>query len=181
MMARAAPLRRGRPRGSRSGNPELGQSCGVAGLARVTGVKTVNANRERTVSLVRGTRVAPDAPSLRGDQSCDVVVIGAGIAGLSAAYELSCRDKQVVVIDRGPIGGGMTARTTAHLASASDDSFDALIKRRGLDLASLFYQSQAAAIDRIEQIQREEDIDCTFRRLDGFLFPAIGKDPAELD
>jgi len=140
----------------------------------------VSASPQRTVSLWMNTEVAPDAPSLRGDESCDVVVIGAGIAGLSAAYELSRRDKDVIVIDRGPIGGGMTARTTAHLVSASDDSFDAFIDRRGLELAKLFYLSHAAAIDRIEQIQRDESIACNFRRLDGVLFPAIGSDPAKL-
>jgi glycine/D-amino acid oxidase-like deaminating enzyme/nitrite reductase/ring-hydroxylating ferredoxin subunit len=75
----------------------------------------------------------------------------------------------------------MTARTTAHLASDSDDSFAAFIDRRGLELARLFYESHAAAIGRIEQIQHEENIACNFRRLDGFLFPAISSDPAELD
>ena len=34
------------------------------------------------------------------DQACDVVVIGSGIAGLSAAYELSRFGRSVIVIDR---------------------------------------------------------------------------------
>jgi glycine/D-amino acid oxidase-like deaminating enzyme/nitrite reductase/ring-hydroxylating ferredoxin subunit len=107
--------------------------------------------------------------------------VGSGIAGLSTAYELAQRGKDVVVIDRGPIGKGMTSRTTAHLVAISDDSFDSFIKLRGLDLAKLYYQSQSAAVDRIEAIQAEQDIACNFRRLDGFLFPAVGSDPSELD
>src|SRR5689334_6504940 len=123
------------------------------------------------------TEVAPKAPALQNDETADIVVVGSGIAGLSCAYELSQRGKEVVVLDRGPIGQGMTARTTAHLASDSDDSFEAFIKLRGLDLAKKFYESHSAAIDRIEQVQAQESIACTFQRLDGILFPAVGSDP----
>ena len=72
--------------------------------------------KERTVSLWMETEVAPDAPSLRADDKADVVVVGSGIAGLSTAYELALRGKDVVVLDRGPIGKGMTSRTTAQSA-----------------------------------------------------------------
>lgn len=141
----------------------------------------MSVSKERTVSLWMNTDVAPDASPLRQDERADVVVVGSGIAGLSTAYELARRGKDVVVLDRGPIGNGMTSRTTAHLVSISDDTFDSFIKLRGLDLAKTYYQSQSAALDRIEQIQSSEAIACHFRRLDGFLFPAIGSDPAELD
>src|SRR5690348_2213449 len=157
------------------------RNLGVPSALAWSGDTPVNVSRERTVSLWMNTEVAPEALPLGGDETCDVVVVGAGIAGLAAAYELSSREKDIVVIDRGPIAGGMTARTTAHLASACDDSFTAFIERRGIDPAKLFYQSHAAAIDTIEQIQRKENIGCNFRRLDGFLFPAIGSDPAQLD
>jgi glycine/D-amino acid oxidase-like deaminating enzyme/nitrite reductase/ring-hydroxylating ferredoxin subunit len=127
------------------------------------------------------TDVAPDAPRLRRNETADVVVVGSGIAGLSTAYELAQRGKDVVVLDRGPIGKGMTSRTTAHLVAISDDSFDSFIKLRGLELAKIYYQSQSTAVDRIETIQSDHGIACNFRRVDGFLFPAIGSDPTELD
>jgi glycine/D-amino acid oxidase-like deaminating enzyme/nitrite reductase/ring-hydroxylating ferredoxin subunit len=140
----------------------------------------MSVSRERTVSLWMDTTVA-EAPALDRSETADTVVVGAGIAGLSAAYELSMRGHDVVVLDRGPIGQGMTARTTAHLVSISDDTFDAFIRLRGEEAARLYYQSQSAAIDRIETLQREHKIACDFRRLDGFLFPALGKPPSELD
>ena len=87
----------------------------------------------------------------------------------------------MAILERGPIAGGMTARTTAHLTSLCDESFKSLIDVQGLETAKLFYESQSAAIDRIEQIQNIESIDCDFRRLDGFLFPALGTDPKNLD
>ena len=64
------------------------------------------------------------------------------------------------MLDRGPLGGGLTARTSAHLASALDDSYHELIKMRGLDEARRYFQSQASALDRVEEIQTMEGIDC---------------------
>jgi glycine/D-amino acid oxidase-like deaminating enzyme/nitrite reductase/ring-hydroxylating ferredoxin subunit len=114
--------------------------------------------------------VAPKAEPLRSGHSADVAIVGSGIAGLSIAYELAERGLSVVVLDRGEIAGGMTARTTAHLAPICDDSLAELLSMRGQELARGFQASQSAAVDRIEAIQEELGIDCEFRRLDGILF-----------
>jgi hypothetical protein len=111
------------------------------------------------------------APSLAADEACDVVVIGAGITGLSTAYELGRAGRSVVVIDRGSIGRGMTARTTAHLATELDDFHSELVRVRGEEEARLYHRTQVEAVDRIEAICREEGIKCDFRRLDGYLVP----------
>jgi glycine/D-amino acid oxidase-like deaminating enzyme/nitrite reductase/ring-hydroxylating ferredoxin subunit len=121
-------------------------------------------------SLWMSIAVAPQAIPLQKDEQCDVAVVGSGIAGLSTAYELSQRGRSVIVIDRGPIAGGMTARTSAHLAPLCDDLMSEMQKIKGEAQAKLFYESQAAAVDRIEEIQKKEKIDCDFRRLDGYLF-----------
>jgi glycine/D-amino acid oxidase-like deaminating enzyme/nitrite reductase/ring-hydroxylating ferredoxin subunit len=75
----------------------------------------------------------------------------------------------------------MTARTTAHLASELDDFYHELIRVRGEAEATLYFRSQQAALDRIEAIQHSEVIDCDFRRLDAFLFPATHDDLAILE
>ena len=139
----------------------------------------MNASDERTRSLWMQTEVAPDAPRLKGDLRCDTVIVGSGIAGLSSAYELTRAGRSVIVIDRGAICGGMTARTTAHLAPICDDGLSALVKLRGEETARLFQESQEAAVDRIEAIVAEHDISCNFRRLDALLFPAMGMAPSE--
>jgi len=130
----------------------------------------MNAKRERSRSVWMDVEVAPDEEPLAKDHSADVAVVGAGIAGLSIAYELVLRGLSVVVLDRGEIAGGMTSRTTAHLAPICDDSLSELLSMRGQDLAKAFQASQNAAVDRIEAIQSELEIDCEFRRLDGILF-----------
>jgi glycine/D-amino acid oxidase-like deaminating enzyme/nitrite reductase/ring-hydroxylating ferredoxin subunit len=140
----------------------------------------MNVAEEKTRSVWMDTPVA-EASQLDGDQTADVAVIGSGIAGLSTAYELMSRGRSVVVLDRGRIGSGMTARTTAHLASALDDRYADLIEARGLDAARIVYQSQAAAINRIEAIQANEGIACDFQRLDGYLFLAPQTPASELD
>jgi hypothetical protein len=112
-------------------------------------------------------------PPLSADTSCDLVVIGSGIAGLSTAYEAARWGWRVVVIDRAEtIGGVMTPRTTAHLATELDDYYFYLIKARGEDEARVYHESQVAAVNRIEAICKDERIDADFRRLDGFLIPA---------
>ncbi|MEJ7602457.1 MAG: FAD-dependent oxidoreductase [Kofleriaceae bacterium] len=115
----------------------------------------------------------------------DVCIIGAGIAGLTTAFELARRGTRVMVIDDGPIGGGETGRTTAHLASAVDDRFSHLESKFGESGAKLMAESHASAIDYIETLVHELRIDCDFQRVDGYLFAAPGaasdKTERELD
>jgi glycine/D-amino acid oxidase-like deaminating enzyme/nitrite reductase/ring-hydroxylating ferredoxin subunit len=140
----------------------------------------MNVRDEHTRSFWMDVPVA-DAPALSATLSTDIVVVGSGIAGLSVAYELASHGRSVVVLDRGGIGSGMTARTTAHLATALDDGYDELARVRGLDFARRYYQSVAAAIDRAEAILRAEQIDCDFRRVDGYWVQAPETAASELD
>ena len=99
---------------------------------------------------------------LRENSSADVCIVGAGIAGLSVAYELSRAGQKVIVLDDGAIGRGMTGRTTAHLVNALDDRYYDLEKYHGEDGARMAAQSHSAAIDRVEKIATDEKIDCDF-------------------
>jgi glycine/D-amino acid oxidase-like deaminating enzyme/nitrite reductase/ring-hydroxylating ferredoxin subunit len=141
----------------------------------------MNVGNEASKSFWMEQAPVIEAPPLTADAECDVVVIGAGIAGLSTAYELARFGRSVIVIDRGGIGNGMTARTTAHLVSELDDLYAELIKVRGEEEARLFHDSQVAAINRIEAICRDEGIEADFARLDGFLFAAEERDRADLE
>jgi glycine/D-amino acid oxidase-like deaminating enzyme/nitrite reductase/ring-hydroxylating ferredoxin subunit len=112
----------------------------------------------------------PKMGPLEADATADVCIVGAGIAGLTTAYLLAQEGKNVVVLESDEISAGETSRTTAHLASALDDGFAHLESLFGEGGARLAARSHAAAIDRIEQITREEQSPCDFVRLDGYLF-----------
>lgn len=89
---------------------------------------------------------------------------------MTTAYLLSKLGKKVAVIEDGYIGSGETGRTTAHITHALDDRYYNLEQKHGLDGARNAANSHTAAINLIESIVKEENIDCDFERLDGFLF-----------
>jgi glycine/D-amino acid oxidase-like deaminating enzyme/nitrite reductase/ring-hydroxylating ferredoxin subunit len=129
---------------------------------------------EHTRSLWKATFDMPEYPPLAGDAQAEVCVIGAGIAGLSVAYELVRANRSVIVVDKNAVGGGETAQTTAHLSSALDDRYFMLERLHGPEAARLAYESHDRAIARIGEIASEEAIDCDYLALDGYLFPVNG-------
>ena len=140
----------------------------------------VNALSEKSVSLWMTIKPLRE-PALDRPISVDVAVIGSGIAGASAAYELSLAGLSVAVLDRGILGRGITARTSAHLTFQSDDLYQEVIARRGLQAAKIHYRSQRAAVDRIEENIKTEMIACDFTRLEAVMGLARGQDPKVLD
>lgn len=123
-----------------------------------------------TTSVWMGTTEVPEFQSLMQDLRANVCIVGAGIAGMTTAYLLARAGRAVVLIDDGPIGGGETGRTTAHLTAALDDRYYKIEKVHGEDGARIAAESHMSAINRIEAIASMEDIDCDFERLDGYLF-----------
>src|SRR5690606_8797922 len=115
------------------------------------------------------------------DETADVCVVGAGIAGLTTAYLPARSGISVIVLDRADVGAGMTGRTTAHLTSALDDRYYELEELHGADGARLAAESHSAAIDEIERIVGAEGIECGFERLDGYLFAPPGGSLDTLD
>jgi glycine/D-amino acid oxidase-like deaminating enzyme/nitrite reductase/ring-hydroxylating ferredoxin subunit len=132
-----------------------------------------------TQSVWAATANTPTESPLSKDASANVCIVGAGIAGMTTAYLLARAGKSVIVLDDGPIGGGMTGRTTAHLVTALDDRYFELERLHGEKGSQLAAESHAAAIDLVERIVSEEKIDCQFERLDGYLFVPPG-DPKKI-
>ena len=135
----------------------------------------MNAKLEQTTSVWMQTEKIPVQAALAGDVNSDVCIVGAGIAGMTTAYLLLQEGRSVIVLDDGPIGGGQTERTTAHITNAIDDRYLEIEGWHGQEGARLTAESHTAAIDRIEAIVTRENIECGFERLDGYLFAHPGE------
>lgn len=127
------------------------------------------------------TAELPDAAPLASDATCDVCVVGAGIAGISTAYRLAREGLDVLVVDQDHVGAGETHHTTAHLASAQDDRVFRLEEEHGEVGARHAVESHGAAIDWIARVAGEEGIECDFRRVPGYLFLGPGDGPELLE
>lgn len=137
--------------------------------------------KDQSVSIWAAPVDKPSSAALPDDLYTDVCVVGAGIAGLTTAYLLAREGKTVIVIDSGLPGRGETGRTTAHLSNAIDSRYVEIERLHGEQGAHLVADSHTAAITRIESLVKEEQIECCFERLDGYLFVPPGDPPDILE
>lgn len=122
-----------------------------------------------SVSVWMATAQPALFPALDDEAHADVCVIGGGIAGLTTAYLLCKEGKSVVLIEASGIGSGETGRTTAHFFPP-DNRYYYIEESFGAKTARLVADSFVQATDRVEEVVREEGIQCNFERLDGYLF-----------
>ncbi|MDB6095065.1 MAG: puuB 1 [Verrucomicrobia bacterium] len=113
------------------------------------------------------------------DVTVDVVVVGAGITGITAAYLFKQAGFTVALVDRERCARIDTAHTTAHLTSVTDDRLHDLKKRFGAEAARAVWDAGGAAIDQIVKNIRAEDISCDFSWVPGYLHAPAGEDPAK--
>lgn len=111
-----------------------------------------------TVEMPRGNTSGPLA------ESVDVAVIGAGFTGLSAARTLAKRGVRVAVLESETIGWGASSRNGGMVLTGMKLGVNKLISMYGREKTQEMYAASIKSIDCVEQIVREEQIDCDFSR-----------------
>src|SRR5689334_11888405 len=89
----------------------------------------------------------PAFPPLRKSLETDVVVIGAGVTGITTAFLMKEAGARVVLLERRRCAGTDTGNTTAHLTYVTDERLHRLVKVFGKDAAKAFWEAGAGAID----------------------------------
>jgi len=111
------------------------------------------------------TVTTPPAQSARDlPDSIDVAVVGAGFCGLSAARTLAKRGVNVAVLEAETFGWGASSRNGGMVLTGMKLPVPTLIKRYGREAVRKMYAASLDTIDCVEQIVREENIDCNFSR-----------------
>jgi len=121
----------------------------------------------------------PAFEPLGRDEHADVMVVGGGITGLTAAYLLATAGKRVVVFERARCGEIDTGHTTAHLTMVTDARLRELVRRHGHTHAQAVWDAGLAAIAQIDAIVRRHRIDCDFGWVDGYLHCPGGRAGAD--
>jgi glycine/D-amino acid oxidase-like deaminating enzyme/nitrite reductase/ring-hydroxylating ferredoxin subunit len=115
---------------------------------------------------------APKFSQLKEDLAVDVLVVGAGLTGITAAYLLKRAGLTVALVERHRSASADTAHTTAHLTCITDSSLIDLVKKFGKDHAQAVWDAGLSAIDTINTLVWRERIKCQFEWVPGYLFDA---------
>lgn len=108
--------------------------------------------------------------SLEEDKYADICIVGGGITGLTTAYYLTKLGKSVILLEKNEIGSHTTGNTTGKITSQHGLFYDYLIKSVGKEKAKQYLDANEQAINNIEKIINDENIECDFERVDNYVF-----------
>src|SRR5574340_1543248 len=102
----------------------------------------------------------PIQPPLREDLKCDVLIVGAGAAGLAAAARFVGSGKKVVLLDRSICGGSSTGKSAGFLTPDSELELSQLARRYGKHGAKDMWDVPVRGIDLMLSLVKSSGIEC---------------------
>ncbi|MCY1289483.1 Gamma-glutamylputrescine oxidoreductase [compost metagenome] len=110
------------------------------------------------------------APAFTGAQTgalparVDVVVVGGGFTGLSAARALALKGASVAVLEAGRVVGEASGRNGGHCNTGVAQDYASLVASLGADRARAYYRAYESAVKSVVTLVEEEGIACDLRR-----------------
>lgn len=112
----------------------------------------------------------PTFQALEEDINADVLIVGAGITGITTAYLLSLEGIKVTLIDAGSILNGTTGHTTAKLTAQHGIIYDEFINHFGEESARMYYQANDMGRAFVKNTIETLGIDCDFEEHDAYIY-----------
>jgi gamma-glutamylputrescine oxidase len=100
---------------------------------------------------------------LAGEVKTDVVVVGGGVAGCSAALHLARRGFQVALVEANVVGYGASGRSGGQTIFGLAASQKALVAQVGRDDARRLFQLSIEALDLTRSLIRDHGIECDYK------------------
>lgn len=112
----------------------------------------------------------PEFDKLNADTEADVVIVGGGITGITAAYLLIQEGLKVVLLEASNLLNGVTGHTTAKLTAQHGLTYDNLITHMGKSKARLYYEANMEALDFVKETVNQHKIECEFKEQDAYVY-----------
>ena len=106
---------------------------------------------------------------IKEDKDTTVCIIGGGLTGISTAYYLS-KYKKVIVLEKDRLFSKTSGKNTGKVTSQHGLFYDYLINSQSEDFAKKYLEANEKAISNIENIIKEENINCDFEKENAYVF-----------
>ena len=124
---------------------------------------------------------AKNIKKLDQDIKTDILIIGAGITGVTTAYNLTKYNFNVVLIDRGKFFNEVTSKSTGKLTYLQDLKYQDICNVYDFNTAKLYYESQKDAIRIVKKNVKDNQIDCSLEKSSSITFTTDQKEVSKFD
>lgn len=114
----------------------------------------------KNYSIWKDSKGSIKSKKLDSDISCDVLIVGGGLTGISTLYHLKDSGLNVVLVEQNKVGMSVTANSTGKLTYLQDNKYNTLLSKFNFEKASLYLESQREAIDLAKKIINDNKLDC---------------------
>lgn len=119
-------------------------------------------------------------PSLDGDASCDIAILGGGVTGVAAAWFLAGLGHKVALVERGAVASGATGRNAGFLLAGIANCYSVAVKSHGREKAKTLWTISRDNHRQIREIVEAETIDCLYAQNGSYTLALSDQEVKEL-